>query len=268
MTVELGEEKVTRYSALAAKVLAGEATVAEARSLVGKLGWAAVAVWGISTHSRPIRDWLQKIDAAGCPDWFRAHPDKPARAALHWIIAHIRSNNGLAAVVGNPAPTQLATADARGVGGAPVSYGGLTMPADVPAHVARAACRTYSLTHAQASARYDDVPAQTERIEVHEAYAALLLFREFPELNAQRVSVQGDNAAASKLTRTLRGPPGHEEMQRVALLLFAALTATGARITEHLYVPGKQNEMADALSRGQLARFHALLHAYTGGPIP
>ena len=83
-----------------------------------------------------------------------------------------------------------------------------------------------------------------------------------------RIALKVDNTTSAKMARKLRGPrPGTvngEAIHTIASAIVLHLSRTGSRFVSILAVAGELNQMADALSRQQLDRYHALAREHPG----
>ena len=261
MTIGLTPAKLDRYLLLIHNSLDRKGCdIATICNTIHKLIWAATVVWGISTHIRYLTQLARRLEELNTP-WQKHYISGNSRHELEWISNNMRSHNGLALTLGAASPTLLIAVDARkaNLGGC----GGCTSDG-----------KYFAYTHAEITAKFpEDAPAANDDISVLESYAILVGLRTFDTGAAQRIALQVDNGTSGKMARTLRGPrpnerPHADKVHNIAILIFQHLTRSGSRLTSVTTVPGRLNQMADALSRQQLDKYHALARNHDHSTIP
>ena len=113
------DAKLDRLLSLIDTALGQQINVTTALSLVGKLQNAGEVIWGVSTHIRPLLAWATHIESKHEP-WHNIRATNESRTALRWMRNHLRANNGLKVVAGDPRPEIRGAADASDWG-----YGGV-----------------------------------------------------------------------------------------------------------------------------------------------
>jgi hypothetical protein len=223
-------------------------TKRELQSLAGLLTWASKVVYGGRTFMRRI------LDATNSPGPPSTHIKlgAAARADVQWWRTYLPRFNGVAVILPAQAtaPKEFQTdAESTGAIGA-FLWGGYV-----------------GLTHEQQLACFPGayVPPQGLHISVYETFAVLAAARVFPDaLRNTYVCVRSDNtqtvAAIRKLTCGA-SKVNKEHIMRILRELFGLSVSLNFRITA-THIPGYQNVMADALSRGQYDRFTTLLHKW------
>ena len=251
MQVRLDPERLTQVRGkLASFQHRSRATRREVQSLAGLLNWVCKVVYGGRTFLRRI---LDTIGGSSNPN-----PDIPLSTAFQrdvkWWLSSLATFNGRAVILPamHTAPREFQT-DAEGSGAVGVFiFGGYT-----------------GLTHPQLRQLLPrDVPPQGLHISVYETFAALVAVRLYPEaVRNQHLCLRSDNtvtvAAVNKMTCTA-AEPSRTHVMCILRKLFNASVALNFRLTS-LHVRGVDNGVADALSRQDWPRFHALLQAWKAG---
>lgn len=221
----------------------------ELQSLAGLLAWACRVVYGGRTFMRRI------LDAAHSPGGKGGHIKlgAEARADVGWWQSNLPRFNGTAVILPAKAtaPWEFQT-DAESTGAIGIflkgGYAGLTYR-----ELASLGARMGWYT-----------PPQGMHISVYETFAVLAAVRLFPEaFRDQHVCVRSDNTATVAAVRhlTSKAPTCKATIMRIVRELFQHSVSLNFRLTA-VHIPGFQNAMADALSRGQWERFQALLGAW------
>jgi hypothetical protein len=210
-------------------------TVLELQSLLGHLYYASRVVFAGRTFVFHLAALLRS--ATGRPRHHRLHLTAAARADVQWWLDHVDGCNGHQAILPHaPVLWRVFQTDASltGAGGMPCVgvwlQGGYV-----------------SLSSADLSAMFGDVPSVQADINVWEMYAVVVACRLFGDAMAgQHWRVRTDNAACEAwLMRGVRSSPvvaaWLAELMGMCLRLGFRLTAK--------HIPGAENCVADALSR-------------------
>lgn len=247
MEVRLCPEKLANISARLADISSGhKVKQRDLESLAGLLAWACKVVYGGRTFMRRIWDALATAQAPHHHVRLQAE----ARADLQWWAENLPQFNGKATILPAEAtaPMEFQT-DAESTGAVGVfimgGYAGLTHPQ---------LCSLFLPEGAY-------VPPPGQHISVYETFAVLAAVRLFPaQFENRHLRVRSDNtqtvAAIQNQTSSAGQTKAH--IMRILRELFAWSVKLNFRLTA-AHLPGFQNAMADALSRGQHDRFTGLL---------
>lgn len=249
MQVRLCQQKLADISSrLAAVKQKRSVRCRDLQSLAGLLTWACRVVYGGRTFMRRL---LDATSSAALPSHF-IRLEAEARADLQWWAENLPAFNGRAVILAAQAttPAEFQT-DAESTGSVGIfmfgGYAGLT-PAQQRA----------------ASQAGSNLPPGGLHISVYETFAVLMAVRLFPEAFRDRhLRVRSDNtqtvAAINK--GTCRGRESKVHMMCILRELFAQSVRLNFRLTAS-HLPGFQNALANALSRGQYDRFALLLRQW------
>jgi len=217
-------------------------TQRDLQSLVGFLNWAAKVVYGGRVFLRRLVTLCNSVALPG------HHLRITADAGLDllwWREEGLPRFNGAAMVVPpTPLPSCSFQCDACGAGGLGVFFeGGFA-----------------SFTLAEAAALFPDAPPAGEHIAVYETYVVLVAVRLFPDVVAGcHLAVRSDTtetvAAINKFTA--RRPLVMQYVRE----LFSLSVSLSFRVSA-VHLPGKENDLADALSRQDWPRFSELLRGW------
>ena len=249
MEARLGADKLQRTLALlTAFHHRRRATRRDIESLSGLLTWVCRVVYGGRTFLRRVLDLQHSVASRH----HRLRLTRAFQADITWWLANLHAFNGKAVIL--PArftePREFQT-DAELNCGVGVYF------------AADAYC---GLTRAELEREFSDVPPPGCHISVYETYAVLVAVRRFPALaRGRHLCVRSDNSqtvAAVNKGSTGAGISGADTM-RVLRALFSESCRLGFRLTAR-HIPGVVNSLADALSRQDWPRFHALNAAAAG----
>jgi hypothetical protein len=215
-------------------------------SAVGKLGWASHVVYGGSLFLNNVRAVLRPVR----PPHHYVQLSRAAVGDLVWWRRALSLFNGKRRLPGLPMPACAFQTDARGV-----------WDSEFPCIGVFVAGGFWSLSVHALHAMYADVPAFDAPIQLWELYAVVVAVRLFGDSLAGRhwcVQVDNANVHAWLTKGTFKGAVCFD----CAVVMLSELFWESIRLDFQLvsqHVLGKDNELADALSRCEWARFRALL---------
>jgi hypothetical protein len=229
-------------------------TVKNIGNAIGKCVHAACVVMGMRTYLVPLLNLAAEIQhKRKTSAWSLKGPE---RRAFQACLDILNKNQGLLVPVGDPSPTLWLQTDARGLAtaqGEEAAIGIYLSPE-----------KFIRLTATELGQKFDDAPAQDAAIAVFELYAVLAALRIYSaECKGKLLGSLIDNPAAAAVLDKMRGQTRHgplqHQMQTLAELIAIELVRLDARFTEVSLVPGEDNEIADAVSRGDWSRLDKLI---------
>jgi len=209
----------------------------------GKLVWASTVVWGGRTFSQAWQDAAAK--AGGMQPYHSLAINSAMRQAIEWWLASIHAYDGKRVVLGACASDITVATDATG-------HGGIGIYIDKSHYI--------GMTGPEVREAYPDMaPPADALIYIHESFALYLACRLYGHLMCNRyVHFITDNPTTARTAKFLshRVP----ELHTIAKSIFTLADRHNFRFHDISLVPGKQNQLADALSRQQYKRFHDLMN--------
>ena len=234
-------------------------TVGDLKHTFGQVVHAGCAVWGIRTFCAPLLRVQTRI--AFLPHHYKQKLTAHEREAVQIMHQILQTTLGMRMVCGVALhPLELQT-DARGH-----TFEARSDDASESAigYYVDPTCYR-RMTSSELTMVFHDAPPPDAAIAIFEAFAPLAFLRLEPErCRGQIINLRIDNTAAAAVMRRLRGPtqldkPLREALQSVAEAVWFELTKLGARFGNIKLVPGSENELADAVSRGQWDRLWELI---------
>ena len=217
--------------------------------LRGLLIWAAKVVWGGRTFTSGLHG--QRLPRRK-EHTLRLSPD--ARSDLEWWGPGLVKFNGEARRLGALPPTLRLSADAMGKGGMGYffdegHYGGF---------------RPGELSEWEGYPTGVGQCDEEVAIMVWETFAIYVAIRCNPELvRDSLIAMWTDNPVTAKAVRDLRHK--HPLVHGIVARIFWLATELNFRFVRVEHIPGIQNGLSDALSRGDRDRFAVLLAQWRGG---
>ncbi len=208
-------------------------------------------IYGLRTVMEPLLHLADKIETKPKTHHFDLNKShKMACKAAKHMLANI---NGLRIQIGATTPTVTISTDAAGI--SDTKTGGIGIYIDESHYAAIPLSAARELFH--------DAPTQDRReIDFWEAYAVLVTLRIYSQrLSGARIRLRIDNPGASTAIRKLRHRT--PRLHAVATAIMWTLGEIGARITEVELIPGRDNLLADALSRNLMDKFKTLMQEST-----
>lgn len=238
--IRLPAEKIQRTREVTATLLAGRTvTVLQLQSALGFLQWIARVVHGVRPLMWALRDYMPRQP---CSQRMHVRLPAPIKRRLRMFLATLASFNGRTSIISQqPLSSADFATDACGSGGIGVFIDG----------------QYVGLSHEELCELFPDAPAPESFIYVHETYAVLVAIRLFPAaLAGQWILLKSDNPVTVNAINQL----AHKELVLRPFLeeITAASWEHGFRISA-THILGKDNGLADALSRQEWPRFHKLL---------